>query len=120
MANNICNCPNPPGGQVVCEPHQMAVCYIEGGVVRHQCLDPIKRPDSLSLVNWALSEITGNVRSLNSIITYRDIQVLTRKKFESSNTIVTFSLPPKIQRALEDITRDQGGNDQEMGNVVLV
>src|SRR4030095_1149190 len=98
--SNTCNCPNPPGGQVICESHQMAVCYIESGVVRHQCLDPIDTKNSLSLVNWALTEITKHGRSLSSTVTYRDIQVLKNRRFESFDMIVTFSLPPKILTAI--------------------
>jgi len=81
----------------------MAVCYIEGGRVMHQCLDPIETKNSESLVNWALIEITKQRRSLSSSITYSDIQVLRNRRFELFDMIVTFSLPPKILTAIENI-----------------
>jgi hypothetical protein len=108
--NNVCNCPNPPGGQVVCEPHQMAVCIIQDGQARQQCLDPIKSSDSLTLVNWALSEITGNIRSIYSIVTSQDIELLTQKKHNIGSTAITFSLPQSIQKALEEITKERGND----------
>src|ERR1700756_5052230 len=37
--SSICNCPNPPGGQVKCGPNQMAVCRVENGVAIAECID---------------------------------------------------------------------------------
>src|SRR5688572_19629807 len=108
--SNTCHCPTPPGGQVVCETHQLAVCIIEDGQARMQCLDPIKTDNSLTLVNWALSQITGEVRAQFSIIDNRETSLLAQGRYWVLNKEVTFSLPPKLKDAVQEVMRGRGRN----------
>jgi hypothetical protein len=116
--NNVCNCPHPPGGQVVCEPNQMAVCIIVNGQARQQCLNP---PDeinnALALVTWALSEITIERKRSYSSITNQEIRILASGEYNFNNISVTFSLPQKIKTALEEIINNRGmssGHEREV------
>lgn len=118
--NNICNCPNPPGGQVVCEPHQMAVCIVRNGQARQQCLDPIRTRDSATLVNWVLEEITENRRNPHSRIDRHELEILEDGFFNRYDSKVTFKLPQRIVDAIEEIKN--GGknlNDREEGLVTI-
>ncbi|PSL45408.1 hypothetical protein CLV51_104110 [Chitinophaga niastensis] len=102
---NTCNCPNPPGGQVICEQHQMAICIVENGEPRHLCLNPKGKNNSISLVNWALGEITGIERIANSNITTEEIHLLTNGRYKrGKERTVTFSLPQSIKIAIEEIS----------------
>jgi hypothetical protein len=94
---NICECNNPPGGRAVCEPHQMAVCGVINGVVRRECLDPPSGGTPTTLVNWALSQISGQSRGANAQITGGDLETLVRGTHSApSGDIVNFVLPPQI------------------------
>lgn len=113
--SNVCNCPTPPGGQVVCEPRQMAVCIIENGIARHQCLDPINDRDPFALVNWALSEVTGEPRNSFTRVTGEDLKILIDGNYRTARLRATFSLPDKIKYAVDFIIRNRGGNDRQAG-----
>jgi hypothetical protein len=39
MAQNVCGCPDPPGGRVVCGPLEFAICRVENGKVYSECHD---------------------------------------------------------------------------------
>ena len=110
--SNICNCPDPPGGQVVCEKHQMAVCVIRNGQARQQCLDPISSSNPFELVNWALTEITGENRNSFTRVSRDDIKILLDGKYRISNSRTTFSLPEKIKNAIAEIVNNRGGSDR--------
>lgn len=74
MASNksVCNCPNPPGGEAVCEAHQIAICRVKKGRVRTECINPpqevlahaIKSGDASVLKEWVLDEVLGADRDL--------------------------------------------------------
>jgi hypothetical protein len=38
--SNTCKCPKPPGGQVICEPNQVAICRIKNGELETLCITP--------------------------------------------------------------------------------
>lgn len=38
MTQNVCDCPDPPGGQTSCEPHQVAICRVRNGKVYASCV----------------------------------------------------------------------------------
>ncbi len=75
MSKNVCKCPEPPGGEAVCEPHQLAICRIVDGRVHTQCVNPpasldggifIEAPPVASFdatkpshLRWALQVIRG-------------------------------------------------------------
>lgn len=66
-SKSVCDCPNPPGGQAVCEGHQIAICRIKDGKLRTECINPpqevvahaIESHDLRVLREWALSEVLG-------------------------------------------------------------
>jgi uncharacterized membrane protein YgcG len=106
---NICECHNPPGGTVVCEPEQLAICVVKNGAVRRECIDP---PDgtgnfsSLSptaatrYLNWALTHITGQKRQLSDPISPADSAILAQGSYHNIATgeMITFSLPSELNR----------------------
>lgn len=99
---NICDCPNPPGGQAVCEPHQLAICRVKDGIVQTECINPPDElagmpPDSLKVLNWAFEIITGGVfadphseRPLPG-----NLRILERQRFEDESTgqVTSFRMP---------------------------
>jgi hypothetical protein len=104
---NICKCDDPPGDIVECEPDQLAVCIVRNGVARKGCFDP---PDDLRdlsrltpgqsgrYLNWALSNITGEIRRLSDPISNADMAILSRGTYHNEVTgeLVTFSLPARL------------------------
>ncbi len=112
---NTCNCHNPPGGQVTCESHQMAICIVRNGVAQYKCLDPpgtspfhrfvrsltLRGPvTSAELLNWALGKILGSHRGA---VAKAQFHILLDDKYERRDgTVVTFSLPESIRSALTD------------------
>ena len=106
---NTCNCPNPPGGVVECSKEQMALCIIEDGIVRRICQDVVRDKNDLTIVNFALSVITGVKRLSYSTVSESDIRLLRSGEYsEGSNLEVTFSLPEAIIKSLDNIDRNRG------------
>lgn len=104
---NICECHNPPGGTVKCEPHQLAICIVNNGVANKECKDPPLGMGSLSslsrtatkrYLNWALTHITGQERELSDPISSADRIILARGSYnnEATGERVTFSLPSEL------------------------
>ena len=99
---NICDCDNPPGGRVVCEPHQMAVCGFINGVEVRECFDPPSGGPASLIVNWALGKILGAQRAPNDPISATDIPMLTQEKYISLNgELVKFKLPQQVSDAMK-------------------
>jgi hypothetical protein len=97
---NICDCPAPPGGQAMCESHQLAICRVQNGVASTMCLDPPVRADGqrvagTQLENWILGRVTGITRSLGSAISASDRLILDSGYFvdPQSGVEVTFLRP---------------------------
>jgi len=105
--NNICDCPNPPGGQAVCEPNQLAICRVKNGVAQMQCLNPpvISAPVGspgwqLAMQNWVLSAVTGEHREPGRSLGPAELQLLIDGHRETRREIVTFSLPDDLRAAM--------------------
>ena len=112
---NVCDCPDPPGGRVECEPHQMAACAIVDGVAQRVCLDPPSGGGARELVNWALQEITGVSRSPTDRIEGAELQTLLGNRFvRSSGAVVTFSLPETVVNAVELLMETTSGQGDVM------
>jgi hypothetical protein len=114
---NICDCHNPPGGSVVCEAHQMAICIVINGVARRECHDPPSTGNATRLVNWALSHITGRDRAPEAAVSTTELRALDRGQVEvefSQRAFVTFALPENVVAAVRTLRRglDRG---MEMG-----
>ncbi len=105
---NICQCPNPPGGYVECSKDQMALCIVEGNVVRRVCQEVVKNENDLGIVNFALSIVTGAKRLSNAKVSNSDIRLLRSGEFEGTGLFLTFSLPETIIQSLNRIDRNRG------------
>ena len=99
--SNSCDCPNPPGGTVICSDDQLAVCgYVNGRIVSG-CFDPPEHVSKLQpqhvnirVANWVLSVVTGEHRPSGQRITSQDVGILQSGKFTSlKGDSVSFSLP---------------------------
>jgi len=101
---NICNCHEPPGGQVTCEPHQMAVCMVLNGVVTRGCKDPPSSGDAKLLANWALAQVIGTERQPDYFVGRGEVETLESGRFERGDgAIVTFALPENIAIAVRTL-----------------
>jgi|SRR5579864_3751383 len=95
----ICNCQNPPGGTVTCEPHQMATCFVFDGEARRECYDPPLSGTHAELVDWAARQITEGRVSFQT----REAQLLMLSQgylARPDGTVVTFALPDSIHNAM--------------------
>ncbi|CAH1044900.1 hypothetical protein HPTD01_3378 [Halomonas sp. TD01] len=102
---NICDCDNPPGGQITCEPHQMAVCGVIDGVVRRECVDPPSGPNTpTELANWALTQIVGRWRLGDQTVSTVDLYTLEAGAYRAPNgDSVNFVLPTHLQEAVREL-----------------
>ncbi len=100
---NICQCELPPGGQTICEPHQLAVCSVSNGVANKQCIDPPVTDSALALCNWAISVVTGINRMPNDAISFDGIQILESGHCVIGDQSITFSLPYSVKAALIEL-----------------
>ncbi|MCZ4408345.1 hypothetical protein O3Q51_05965 [Cryomorphaceae bacterium 1068] len=114
MSNNVCECPNPPGGTVICEPDQLAICHVKDGKAIQRCLDPVDSMNPYVIINWTLNRILDREfkpRSKRTIKKYI-------KRLEAGNlttiggTKVSFSLPKTVQKALNQIKNDRSNPDK--------
>jgi len=56
-----CNCPDPPGGGISCEPGQLAICRVTGFGCHGECHAPPRGlvNDIRNLRAWSFSVISG-------------------------------------------------------------
>lgn len=95
---NVCNCPDPPGGQAVCSADQLAICRVVKGKVQTECHSPpsgISRLGTEAMQNWALSHIAQVGRSLTQSIGVDDLAILNSRRYVDAfaGTEVAFGLP---------------------------
>ena len=105
---NTCDCHNPPGGRVVCEPDQMAICIVLNGHPWQECRNPpsIEGTAAVVLVNWALTEVIGSYRANDASIDGSELQMLLAGTFErDSGEMVTFALPEGIRSAVRTLVQ---------------
>jgi hypothetical protein len=99
-----CDCPNPPGGKISCNPNQLAICRVKDGKVTGQCIDPptflkvgakIDARETLRLNNWALTIITGIQRPSAQFVSVADLKMLNDGTYfnPSTDEDITFTLP---------------------------
>lgn len=102
--SKICPCPHPPGGQIVCEDNQFAMCAFQDGKKIGGCLnipDAIaiiggRRERTTAVVNWVLSELTGMYRSAGDEVNESELEMLRSQSMARDGTVVHFSLPASI------------------------
>lgn len=108
--NNTCECPNPPGGRAVCEPHQLAICIVKDGQARQECHNPPNTPDTRHIVNSVLTTVTGIHHANDAYIDASDSQMLLQGTYErETGELVTFALPQAVKQAVQDIARKASG-----------
>ena len=95
---NVCNCPDPPGGQAVCSAEQLAICRVVNGKVQTECHSlpsGIARVGTEATQNWALSHITQVSRSLTQTLGVDDLSILNSGQYMDprAGVEVTFGLP---------------------------
>jgi hypothetical protein len=110
---NTCNCPDPPGGTVVCNENQLAICRVIAGRPFYECrdvnIDGIvqKQGGQLFLTATAISTvqnvifyITKTPRKFNNTISNEEKLMLLSGRHKLNELItITFTLP----KAMKDI-----------------
>lgn len=98
MAKQICNCANPPGGRVTCEPDQIAICRVDvHGEVDAECVDIPKGPirtDRIRFYSWVLELVTKRRRIASVALSAVERQIIGSGYYESpTGDRVQFLLP---------------------------
>ena len=112
MPTNSCPCPNPPGGKVVCEPHQLAICKIVNGELIQRCIDPIKTRSSKALVDWTINMITDKP-NLNRSFSNQDLLMLLKGEYTDDKQSVKFNLPESISKSVLETLKNTGLNNND-------
>lgn len=115
MPTNSCPCPTPPGGKVVCEPHQLAICKIVNGELIQRCIDPISTRSSKDLLDWTINTITDRP-IINQQVSNQDLLMLLRGEYTDENQSVKFNLPESISKSVLDKLSNTGmdNNDENL------
>ncbi len=92
---NSCKCPVPPGGVVVCEANQLAICRVVGGKPDMECHNPPAPSTDLEFSNWVLSKVMDTSRDPNRSLSLADLDILAHRRYDdpATQTTVTFALP---------------------------
>jgi hypothetical protein len=98
MAKNICQCPNPPGGQATCNEDQLAICRVVNGVAYTECIDVPSDVQSLSSTqgrNWILSQVFQVQRSPFQPVDDVETSILREGRYRVPGTtdVVSFKIP---------------------------
>jgi len=97
IAENSCDCPDPPGGRITCEDHQVAFCRVKNGKVYGECKTPPKEASQGNAQKaWILSELIGTTINPSDITKKFELQRILRERRyinPRTNEVVTFSLP---------------------------
>ncbi len=107
--SKICPCPNPPGGQIVCEDNQFGMCGYEDGKRIGGCLNvpyaiskiEDRRQRTIATVNWILSELTGELRSATDELGPTQLDMLRSGMATRDGVVFHFNLPSTID--LDDV-----------------
>lgn len=122
---NSCPCPVPPGGQAVCEAHQLAICRIKNNVVETACVDPpalaplSEDSSALVMANFILASIFDVTRDASQILAEDDLSVLRAsvKAEGESDTVdshgrrVSFRIPVPLLDAIQPLLVDVASED---------
>ncbi len=115
MPTNSCPCPNPPGGKVICEPHQLAICKIVDGELIQRCLDPISTRSSKNLIDWTINKITDKPTQ-GRHISNQDLLMLLKGEYTDDKLTVKFNLPESISKSVLESLNNKGldNNDKNL------
>ena len=91
MGQNTCSCPNPPGGEVTCGDHQVAICRVEDGKVRGSCIDVPDGIATLTELREAIIEFShpNFVNALSLAITGSKYSGIFNEAIELAESITT-------------------------------
>lgn len=116
MGRNICKCPSPPGGTVECPEGFMPFCVVKKDQEpKNICLEPFEDATNEQIVNRILSIVTGTRKFIESPISDHELTMLQKGKFESRDTIVTFSMSDQVENAVNEVIIDRGGTNFDLG-----
>lgn len=91
------SCDSPPGGRIICERQQAAVCTVKEGQVYGQCSTPGRgmTPDDIRV--WILSAIFGREVKVNEIRENPEYQrAVIQGRVEREGARFRFALPEQI------------------------
>lgn len=94
-ADSVAQCPAPPGGQVVCEDNQWAVCEVKDGKVKARCFTfqrPAPSPTAFQQ-REALARILNEPVKVRDMSTQQVKAVLATGAYQDAEKRVTFSAP---------------------------
>jgi hypothetical protein len=96
-AENSCDCPDPPGGRITCEDHQVAICRVKDGKVYGECKTPPKSArEGIALRAWILSELLQTPIRPEEVERRPEYQrILAEGKYTNPRTreVIRFRLP---------------------------
>ena len=92
---NRCPCPNPPGGEVVCDDGDLAICRVVDGQAYSECVSPPRALTANQLSHWVLEEVTGIKRPFDQLLSPADRRILQSGLYrdDARGLRVTFTLP---------------------------
>lgn len=97
IAENSCDCPDPPGGRITCEDHQVAICRVTHGKVYGECkTPPSSAKTTRELEAWILSELLQTSIRLGDIERRPEYQrILSEGRYTNPKTgeRIKFELP---------------------------
>ena len=97
IAENSCDCSDPPGGRITCEDYQVAICRVKKGKVFGECKTPPKSAtNATELRAWILSELLQTSIRPEDIERRREYQrILSEGRYSNPMTdeIIMFWLP---------------------------
>ena len=102
MPKHICDCPSPPGGRVVCEAHQLAICRVRGGQAETLCVN-VRSRTKVERLNEILQVITMQARKPLGRISQAELSMLRSGTYSDpkGRFQVSFSLPEDTDTAGE-------------------
>ena len=112
MSTNSCPCPNPPGGKVICEANQLAICKIVDGKLIQRCLNPISTRISKDLINWTINKITDKPTQSRQV-SNQDLLMLLKGEYTDDKQTVKFNLPESISKSVLDSLNNRGMNNND-------
>jgi len=105
--SNVCICPKPPGGKVICSDDQLAMCGYQNGEITSGCFDRPgaihaimdQKEKNLAVANWVLSKITGVDRSTYEPIEPGLVGLLRSGEYRDAVTgsVLRFGLPKDLE-----------------------
>ena len=107
MSQNVAPCDDPPGGEMVCERGQLAICRVRNGKAVGSCSTPsqsILESGSLAFENWVLSVVTQTARHQSRRITRNDREILDSGSYLAHDGTTVRFRPPDSEALSTEIS----------------